>query len=160
PPDTEPDTAGTAALLEALLLTLGPPAVVAGHSYGGVVALTLALRGRMAISALALFEPGAVPILLMTRDAGTFPPAQAMFDDYSARVEAGEADAMRTMVDFWFGAGAFARMPAPLVAFMRQAQLTNTRDIRGAFRPRYTPEALARLTMPPVTVVGGRSPVI
>jgi pimeloyl-ACP methyl ester carboxylesterase len=64
------------------------------------------------------------------------------------------------MVDFWFGPGAFARMPEPLVAFMVKAQMTNTRDIRGAFRPRYTRQALGRLTMPLVTVVGGCSPDI
>jgi pimeloyl-ACP methyl ester carboxylesterase len=64
------------------------------------------------------------------------------------------------MVDFWFGSGAFARMPGPLVAFMTAARVTNTRDIRGAFRPRYSPETLRRLTMPLVTVVGGRSPEI
>jgi pimeloyl-ACP methyl ester carboxylesterase len=160
PPDAEPDTADSAALLEALMSTLGPPAVVAGHSYGGVVALTLALRGRVAIGSLALFEPVAVPILLMTGETEAFHAAKAIFDDYTARVEGGEARAVQTMVDFWFGSGAFARMPEPLVAFMVKARVTNTRDIRGAFRPRYSPEALGRLTMPLVTVVGGRSPEI
>ena len=160
PPEADPDTADTAALLEGLTATVGTPVVVAGHSYGGVVALTVALRGRMAMGALALFEPVAVPILLMTGERKVFDATQAIFDDYIARVEAGEDGAVKTMVDFWFGSGAFARMPEPLVAFMRKAQHPNTRDIRGAFRPRYTPEALARLTMPLVTVVGGRSPEI
>ena len=132
----EPDTADTAALLEGLMSTLGPPAVVAGHSYGGVVALTLALRAHLAMGALALFEPVAVPILLMTGETDAFHAAKAIFDDYVARVEGGETGAVRTMVDFWFGPGAFARMPEPLVAFMVKAQMTNTRDIRGAFRPR------------------------
>jgi len=160
PLHAEPDTADAAGLLEGLLSTLGAPAVVAGHSYGGVVALTLALRGRLVIGALALFEPVAVPILLMTGEAEAFHAAKAIFDDYIARVEAGEAGAVQTMVDFWFGPGAFARMPEPLVAYMTRARVTNTRDIRGAFRPRYSPEALRRLTMPLVTVVGGRSPEI
>src|SRR4029453_1136538 len=123
-----------------------------------VVALTLALRGRLTMGALALFEPVAVPILLMTGERELFHATKATFDDYIARVEAGEADAIKIMVDFWFGSGAFARMPEPLTAFMTRARVTNTRDIRGAFRPRYTPEALGRLTMPLVTVVGGRSP--
>jgi pimeloyl-ACP methyl ester carboxylesterase len=72
PLHAEPDTADTAALLEAMMATIGSPAVVAGHSYGGVVALTLALRGRVAIGALALFEPVAVPILLMTGETAAF----------------------------------------------------------------------------------------
>ena len=160
PMHAEPDPADTAALLEGLMSTLGAPAVVAGHSYGGVVALTLALRGRVAMGALALFEPVAVPILLMTGETDAFHAAKAIFDDYIARVEDGEAGAVQTMVDFWFGAGTFARMPEPLTVFMVKARVTNTRDIRGAFRPRYTPQALGRLTMPLVTVVGGRSPEI
>ena len=158
PLHAEPDTTDTAALLETMMATIGSPAVVAGHSYGGVVALTLALRGRLTMGALALFEPVAVPILLMTGERELFHATKATFDDYIARVEAGEADAIKIMVDFWFGSGAFARMPEPLTAFMTRARVTNTRDIRGAFRPRYTPEALGRLPMPLVTVVGGRSP--
>jgi pimeloyl-ACP methyl ester carboxylesterase len=160
PLHAEPDTADTAALLEALMTTIGSPAVVAGHSYGGVVALTLALRGRLRMGALALFEPVAVPILLMTGQTELFHATKAIFDDYIARVDTGEADAIKIMVDFWFGPGAFARMPEPLTTVMTRARETNTRDIRSAFRSRYTPEALGGLTMPLVTVVGGRSPEI
>ena len=96
--------------------TLGPPAVVAGHSYGGVVALTLALRAHLAMGALVLFEPVAVPILLTAGETDAYHAAKAIFDDYIARVEGGETGAVRRMVDFWFGPGAFARMPEPLVA--------------------------------------------
>src|SRR4029450_12543892 len=101
PLHAEPDTADTAALLEALMTTIGSPAVVAGHSYGGVVALTLALRGRLRMGALALFEPVAVPILLMTGQTELFHATKAIFDDYIARVDTGEADAIKIMVDFW-----------------------------------------------------------
>ena len=132
---------------------------LAGHSYGGVVALTLALRGRLTMGALALFEPVAVPILLMTGERELFQRDEGHLRRlHRARGGGrGRRDAS-IMVDFWFGPGAFARMPEPLTAFMTRARVTNTRDIRGAFRPRYTPEALGRLTMPLVTVVGGRSP--
>src|SRR5262245_47286509 len=65
--DTTPaaaDDAGTshaAEFLEALAQDLGTPLIVAGHSYGGVVALSMALRGRVAPRALALSQPVAAP---------------------------------------------------------------------------------------------------
>jgi len=41
------DSSYAAGLIEALIAEVGPPAVLAGHSYGGVVALMTALRGRI-----------------------------------------------------------------------------------------------------------------
>jgi pimeloyl-ACP methyl ester carboxylesterase len=57
------DSSYAAGLIEALIAEVGPPAVLAGHSYGGVVALMTALRGRVKSRALGLFEPVAVPVL-------------------------------------------------------------------------------------------------
>src|SRR5690349_17779429 len=57
------DSSHAARLIESLLDGLVPPAVLAGHSYGGVVALLLALRGAVKPGVLRLFEPWAVPRL-------------------------------------------------------------------------------------------------
>src|SRR5512147_3273688 len=58
PPAGLPSDSGHAArLIEALLGGMEPPAVLAGHSYGGAVALLVALRGTVKPAALALFEP-------------------------------------------------------------------------------------------------------
>ena len=62
-PDGVPHAAG---LLESLIRETGVPDVLAGHSYGGAVALTVALRGHVKPRALALFEPVCTPILLAT----------------------------------------------------------------------------------------------
>src|SRR6266705_3816973 len=60
PAGAVPDVAYAAALVEALIRPAGAPAVLAGHSYGGVVALAIALRGHVTLGALALLEPVAV----------------------------------------------------------------------------------------------------
>src|SRR5262245_37344011 len=57
PPGQEPDVGYASELIEVLIRSVGPPAVLAGHSYGGVVALSVALRGKVGIGAVALFEP-------------------------------------------------------------------------------------------------------
>jgi hypothetical protein len=105
-----------------------------------------------------LLEPVAVPALSMAGDAETFAKTETVFRDYIASVEGGNPEAIRTMVDFWFGHGAFDRMPAPMSAGLLQAAPANARDVRATFRETYSSEALGQLSMPVVTVVGERSP--
>ncbi len=154
-----PDVAYAAALIEALIRAIGAPALLAGHSYGGVVALAIALRAQVSVGALALLEPVAVSMLRMA-DREAYESTKAVFDAYIAGVEAGEPHTVRTMVDFWFGSGAFDRMPEPLKASMVRQAAVNVRDVRAAFREDYSPAACRRLRMPVTTLVGGRSPAV
>ncbi len=159
-PGEVPDVGYAATLLEALIGRVGAPALLAGYSYGGVVALAIALRGRVSIGALALLEPVAVPVLSMTGDPDLHARTRAVFDGYIAGVEAGDPLQVRTMVEFWFGPGAFERMPEPLRSFMVREAPTNARDVRGALREDYSPATLRGLSVPVTTLVGGRSPEI
>src|SRR5262245_48971536 len=136
-----PDVGYASALMEAVIRHVGAPAVLAGHSYGGVIALAVALRGDVAVGALALFEPVAIPVLLMGGDLDAFQSARAMFDDYIASFEGGDTRAIRRMIDFWFGPGAFDRMPEPVTAALVQATITNIQDVRATLRERYELEA-------------------
>jgi len=133
------------------------PAVLAGHSYGGVVALAVALRGNVPVGALVLFEPVALKVLIMGDESEDYATAKAVFDDYISRFEGGDERAVRKMVDFWFGEGAFAKMPEPLTAYLIKETATNIKDVRATFRENYSVDALRRLQMPVVTVVGERS---
>jgi pimeloyl-ACP methyl ester carboxylesterase len=160
PAGAPPDVGSTAALLEAFLGVVGPPALLVGHSYGGVVALALALRGRVPIGALALLEPVAVEALRLSGDDAAYASTRAVFEGYIAGVEGGDPHQVRTMVDFWFGPGAFDRMAEPLRAYMVAQAATNVRDVRSTFRERYAVAAFQRLPMPVTTIVGGRSPEI
>jgi pimeloyl-ACP methyl ester carboxylesterase len=159
-PEATPDVEYSATLVEALVDTVGPPALVVGYSYGGVVALAVALRGRVPIGALVPLEPVAVSALSLTGDATLHERTRAVFERYIADVEAGEPTRVQTMVDFWFGSGAFDRMPPPLRASMVREAATNVRDVRGALREEYSASALRRLAIPVTVVVGGRSPEV
>lgn len=158
PPDVAPDPAYAAALIEDLVRATGRPAVVAGHSYGGVVAFTLALRARVPLEALVLLEPVAVPMLLTAGDSEVYRESNAFFEGYVAGVEGGDPQGVRGMVDYWFGPGTFARMPDPLREYMVKGAVANIRDIRATLAQRYAPEALRALTVPVTTVFGGKSP--
>jgi pimeloyl-ACP methyl ester carboxylesterase len=158
PAESTPDPAYAAALIEDLVRATGRPAVVAGHSYGGVVALTLALRRRIPLDALVLLEPVAVPMLLAVGDTEIYRESNAFFEDYVAGVEGGDPQGVRGMVDYWFGPGTFARLPEPLRDYMVKGAVANIRDIRATLAQRYAPDDLRALTVPVTTVFGGKSP--
>jgi pimeloyl-ACP methyl ester carboxylesterase len=162
PPDGGPgDNAYAAELIEALVAKTGPPAVLAGYSYGGVVALRTALRGKVRPAALALFEPVAVPVLAATDDTAAFAASRAVFEDYGASFDAGDRLAVRKMVDYWFGAGVFEQMPPPVREYLIANTGPNVRDVRATFRdPALTRAALGGLAMPVLVVYGSRSPEI
>jgi pimeloyl-ACP methyl ester carboxylesterase len=81
-----------------------------------------------------------------------------VFDAYIAAFERGDGDAVGTMVDYWFGAGAYEHMPPAMKEFLIAHTAHNVRDVRATFRERYTKEALGRLAMPVQVVCGTRSP--
>lgn len=157
-PGGEPDVSYAADLIEELLAALGPPRVLAAHSYGGVVTLAVALRGRAQLRALALFEPVPIPVLAAVGERDAFAAAQRVFDDYIASFEAGDGQAIRKMVDFWFGAGAFARLPEAPRNYLVEHTADNVRDVRAMFRTRYSQAALRALATPVTVVYGGASP--
>jgi pimeloyl-ACP methyl ester carboxylesterase len=154
------DSSYAARLIEALIAQVGPPAVLAGHSYGGAVALQTALRGRVETRTLALFEPVAIPVLAAVGEAEAFAAARTLFEGYCAAFERGDPGAVRIMVDYWFGAGALEQMPAPMREFLVAHTGHNVRDVRATFRDPYSAAALRGLTMPVLCAVGSRSPAM
>jgi pimeloyl-ACP methyl ester carboxylesterase len=158
--DPAGDSSYAARLIEALIAEVGEPAVLAGHSYGGVVALMTALRGRVKPRALALFEPVAVPVLDAAGDTVAFAASRALFEGYCAAFDGGDREAARVMVDYWFGEGAFVRMPLPVREFLVSHTGQNVRDVRATFRDAYPLPALRALPMPVLCAYGSRSPAV
>jgi len=160
PAGDEPEVGYASRLIEGLVRHVGPPAVTAGHSYGGVVVLALALRGRVPVGALAFFEPVALKVLPMAGELEAYAGAKAVFDEYIASFESGNGRAVQRMIDFWFGAGAFEGMPEPLSTYLLRETGSNIKDVRATFRESYSTDAFRKLEMPVMTVVGERSPEI
>jgi pimeloyl-ACP methyl ester carboxylesterase len=143
--------------------SLGPQPdgiVLAGHSFGGNVALHMALAGAVKIAALVLVEPVELATLPALGEEAAYLEAKALFDSYVTKAKAGEADAVGIMIDFWFGAEAFGRMPAPVQSFLRSQTLVNVRDVEATFRERHAREKLAALSMPVTIAYGTKSPAV
>ena len=161
PGDSPGDNSYAAELIEALVAEMGRPAVLAGYSYGGVVALRTALRGKVRPAALALFEPVAVPVLAAVGEMEACVTSRAVFEDYGASFDAGDRLAVRKMIDYWFGPTVFDRMPAPVRDYLINNTGPNVRDVRATFRDSaYSVDGLRGLAMPVVVVYGSRSPEI
>ena len=164
--DRVPDEpVGRAATMGAAVARLaeqcGQPVRLAGHSYGGGVAIQSALQARPGtIDELVLFEPVFFRALQLTDDRTALDPAAAHFEGYAHRAAAGEPGVVRLMIDYWFGEGAFARMPEPVRGYLEANAPRNALDVRSSFNDTATAEQLRAFDRPVTVVYGDRSPPI
>jgi len=141
--------------------SLGGPVRLAGHSYGGVVAVQAAVQAPPGtIERMVLFEPVFFRALQIIKDGESLDPATAHFEAYASRALAGESGVVRLMIDYWFGDGAFARMPDPVRGYLDANAARNAVDVRSSFNDTATAEQLASLTSPVFVICGDRSPEI
>ena len=82
-----------------------------GHSFGGLTALAVALRGRVPLLSLTIAEAPAMEILKETGEQQHHDAFRNMSRAYSDAFMRGETDAIARMVDFYGGAGTFAAWP-------------------------------------------------
>ena len=117
------------------LLSPAPVGVhVVGHSYGGVVALHLALAGRVPIRSLTLIEPVAFFLLPHAGAQAAWLEIKGLGDDYTARIAAGETEtALRGFIDYWAGRGAWDAMDESLRAQIRRSARKIVLDFEVTF---------------------------
>lgn len=117
------------AAVEAVVKEAGAPVHLVGHSFGGCIAMAVALRGQVALSGLTMFEANPVHVLKLAGETGLHALAEGMLAAYRA----GEAaEVAPGVIDFWGGAGSFAALPEPVQAYVRRTAATNARDWESA----------------------------
>jgi lipase len=143
-PDGHDFTAADELRLLEPLLPPGRPVDVVAHSYGGLVALHLALAGRVALRSLTLIEPVAFFLL---RHAGAH--------DAWKETEA----ALRGFIDYWAGEGAWDAMDEMLRAQIRRSAEKIVLDFEVAFADVASQvlSSLRALKCPVRLISGGRS---
>ena len=159
PSSREIQLADEVALIEPLLASAGDGVHLVGHSYGAAIALKAALMQPQRVRSLAVYEP--TLFALVDRDTprpnGT-EGIRRTAQEGTACLDRGDPEgAARVFIDFWMGTGSFDRTPAdrrlPIVESCRNLP----RWAHALFTEPATLEEFARLRMPVLYMVGGRS---
>ncbi len=89
---------------------------VVGHSYGGLLALKLALAHPPAVRSLSLYEPVAFGILDARADADALAELERVAHRYVPDADGADDAWLEHFVDWWNGAGTWAGLPAAMRA--------------------------------------------
>lgn len=144
--------------LAALIETLGlAPAHVVGNSFGGSVALGLAVRRPELFRTLCVHEPPLVSVALDDPSVAGMPGAVAPVAELIERGE-DEAAARAFVENVAIGPGAWAGLPAELRAVLAANAGTFLDEQRDPAWGDIDPDAAARLEMPVLLTRGDESP--
>ncbi len=149
------------AIVEQVLehLDLGPIHLVA-HSFGGVVAVAVALGARVPLRAMTLFEPVLTGILEISGRDDDAKAVDQFCDDYRNAIANRERYACRRVIDFWGGEGQFDQMPAFIKEAMDPLTDYNARHWDLCQNTVYPVETYEALSVPTQLVCGDRSSTI
>ncbi len=98
---------------------LDEPAHLVGHSYGGFLALQLALRRPELVRSIAVYEPVAFGILDEVADADARSALSLVRQTWEPDASGADEGWLRDFVDWWNGAGAWSRLAEETRASMR-----------------------------------------
>jgi pimeloyl-ACP methyl ester carboxylesterase len=156
-PTGDPSIAHLAEAIETVIRRAGGPVHLVGHSFGGLVALAVALRENVRLASLAIIEAPAIRQLLDSGERDHYGAFRAMTDVYFASFQRGEPEAIATMIDFYGGAGTFASWPERARAYAIKTTAVNILDWASAFEFSMPPELLGGIRVPVLVVRGGAS---
>ncbi|HTG19298.1 MAG TPA: alpha/beta hydrolase [Reyranella sp.] len=151
------DISREAEILEAVIRRAASPVHLVGHSFGGAVALTVALRKRVPVRSLVIIE---APVPELLRHAGEhwhYRAFRDMTDAYFNAFRAGQTAAIEAMIDFYGGAGTFAAWPERVRRYAIDTTPVNILDWAAAYDFQLTPACLANIDVPTVVLRGGAS---
>ena len=151
------DMAHEAEALEAVIRRAGCPVHLVGHSFGGLSALAVALRGRVPLLSLAIAEAPAPEILRHMGESRHYQAFRRMSGAYSSAYQAGDTTAIKQMIDFYGGAGTFDAWPQRVRDYASQTTPANLLDWASAYGFELTPGLLATVGIPTLVLWGEAS---
>lgn len=153
----DPSATHEAEVLEAVIAKAGGNVHLVGHSFGGAVALVVAMRKRVPIASLTVLEAPVPSLLSHCGETAQYRAFRDMTDAYFAAWHGGDREAIGTMIDFYGGEGTYASWPERVRAYAVETTPVNMLDWASAYDEPLSPELLAAIDVPVSVAVGARS---
>jgi pimeloyl-ACP methyl ester carboxylesterase len=145
--------------LESILNDAKAPVHVVGHSYGGFLALKLALDRPAAVRSLALFEPVAFGILNEPADAEARRMLDLLPTRYSPGADGVEDRWLAGFVDWWNGPGAWAALTEEAKGSFRAVGWKLSQEVATLIMDQTDRGAYRSLNVPALLLGGAHSPL-
>ena len=141
--------------VESVIRKAGGRVHLVGHSFGGLVALAVALRNRVTLASFVMLEAPAMEVL--REEHQHYRAFRQMTEAYFADFERGNREAIAAMIDFYGGAGTWASWPSRVRAYAIETTPVNIRDWASAYGFPLPVAALGEIEIPLLVVRGGDS---
>ena len=128
-----------------------------GHSFGGSVALLVAMRKRVPIASLTVLEAPIPSLLRACGEDAHYRSFLDMTNGYFAAWRGGDREAIRSMIDFYGGAGTWAAWPDRVRAYAIETTPVNMLDWACAYDHPLSPDMLSEIDVPVAVAVGAQS---
>jgi pimeloyl-ACP methyl ester carboxylesterase len=143
--------------LESVVRRAGGRVHLVGHSFGGLVALTVALRSQVPVASLVIVEAPAAALLRERGEHRHYRSFRRMTAGYFADFKGGNKEAIAAMIDFYGGAGTFASWPPRVRAYAVATTPANILDWASAYDLSLPEASLAAIQIPVLVFRGGAS---
>jgi pimeloyl-ACP methyl ester carboxylesterase len=146
------------AMVEALVEQIGRPVHVVGHSYGGLLALLLALEKPAQVRSLAVYEPVSFGFVDERIDAeGALAQMQVKTKAEAANGKVSDGW-LETFVDWWNGPGAWKGMNDETKGAFRQVSWKLVQEVQSLIADKTSLATYATITAPTLFLTGETSP--
>lgn len=141
-------------VLEAVLEQAGVPVHLVAHSFGAWVALCMATHRNSALLSLTLLEPTAFNLLGLAEESDLSNEVHAMTTRYTSEWDSGDQQAVRHVVNFYGGIGAFESYPPAIQDKLISQTPTNILDWQTGNAATTGLADLAKMVVPTSIICG------
>jgi pimeloyl-ACP methyl ester carboxylesterase len=153
---SDPSISHEAEALESVIRKAAGPVHLVGHSFGGLVALVVALRRQVPLASLVIAEAPAMEIL-RADESHHYSIFREMTEAYFTDFSNGNVGAIAAMIDFYGGVGTFASWPPRVRAYAEQTTPVNILDWASAYGFPLEAASLAAVRIPTLVLRGSAS---
>ena len=135
------------------------PAHLVGHSYGGFLALQIALRKPDLVRSIAVYEPVAVGVLDDVEDADARSALALVQRSWNPGGNGADEAWLRAFVEWWNGPGAWDRLNEETRASMRAVGWKIYQEVLGLTTDKTDRATYAQIAVPTLLLAGEISPM-